>query len=130
MFSDILGSEFHTQGHSAHLPVVEFPAGTLAFALVESHANVDLDQFRLQFARGVEDGSLFFVGLEDRDDDDLIGSKLRRQDQALIVAVDHDDGPNDARGEPPRSRPAMLLLTILVEVLNLEGLCEILPQKV
>ncbi len=102
----------------------------MAFALIESDADAGFDQLGLQFARGIEDGGLFFIGFEDGDNDDLIRSKLRRQDQPLIVAVDHDDRANDARREPPRSRPAMLQLAVLIEVLDLESLGEILSEEV
>src|SRR6266852_5887994 len=96
LFGNVLGSEFHAQRDSTHFPVIEFPAGALAFSFIESDPDVDFDQLGLQFARGVEDGGLFFLRLENRDDHNLVRSKLRRQDQALIVAVDHDYGANDA----------------------------------
>ena len=130
MFGDVLGSQFHAQRDSPHLPVIEFPAGALTFAFIESHTDVGFYQLGLQFARSVEDGHLLFVRLEDGDNHNLTRRKLRREDEALIVAVDHDNGPNDACGEPPRCRPAMLQLAVLVEVFNLEGLGEILSQKV
>ena len=54
----------------------------------------------------------------------------RRQDQPLIVAVHHDDRADHARRKPPRSRPAVLQHAGLIEVANLEGFREILPQVV
>ncbi len=80
LFGNVLGTEFHAQRDSAHLPIVEFPAGALAFAFIQSDANAGLDQLRLQFSSRVEDGRLFLVRLEDGHDDDLIRRKLRRQD--------------------------------------------------
>ena len=77
MLGDIFGAEFYAQGHAAHLPIVEFPAGAVAFALIERDADVGFDQVGLQFARGIENGGLFFVGLEDGDDNDLVGRELR-----------------------------------------------------
>src|SRR5260370_15503103 len=130
LFGDVLGTEFHAQGNSAHLPIVEFPAGTLAFAFIESDTDVGFDKFGLQFARGIDNRRFFFVGLEDGHDDDLIRRKLLWQYQPLIVAVDHDDRANAAPGEPPRCRPAMLQLAVLVEIFDLEGLGEILSEEV
>ncbi len=40
----------------------------------------------------------------------LVRRQARRQDQALVVAVHHDDGADEARREAPRGRPAKLLL--------------------
>src|SRR5713226_9046019 len=129
LLSDVLGSELDAQGNAAHFPVVELPAGAGAFALVERNANVGLRELRFQFSRGVEDQGFFFVGLVNGNDNDLIGREFRRQDQPLIVAVHHDDGADDARGESPGRCPAMLELAVLVEVAHLEGLCEILTEE-
>ena len=62
------------------------------------------------FRARIEHRCLFFVGLENRNNHDLIRRQLRRQHQPLIVAVHHDDRADEARRKPPRSRPAMLQL--------------------
>src|SRR5467141_3668147 len=56
LFGDVFGPQFHAQRNSTHLPVVEFPAGALAFALIERDANVGLCQFSLQLARRIKNG--------------------------------------------------------------------------
>src|ERR1700719_134349 len=64
-----------------------------------------------------------------RDDYYLIGSNFWRQDEALVVAMNHDDGADYARGEPPGGCPAMLELAALVQIADLESLCEILAEE-
>jgi len=84
--------------YAPHLPIVEFQPGlwpsrsssvTRMLALTSSAFSL----------RAVSRTTPFLVRLEDRNDDDLIRRKFRRQDKALIVAVDHNMA-NDARGEP------------------------------
>ncbi len=77
----------------------------------------------------LEDAGFFFVVFEDGHDDDLIRRELGRQHEALIVAVDHDDCADHARGKSPGSRPAMLLHAGLIEVLHFKGLREILTEE-
>src|SRR5207302_9302753 len=42
LFGDVLGTEFHAQRDSAHLPIIKFPAGALTFAFIESHTDVGM----------------------------------------------------------------------------------------
>src|SRR5690242_2852582 len=46
LLGHILGPQFHTQRNPTHLPIVEFPAGTRALALVQSHSHVGCNKFR------------------------------------------------------------------------------------
>src|ERR1700686_433965 len=64
-----------------------------------------------------------------RDDYHLIGSNFGRQDETLVVAMDHDDGADDARRKPPGGCPAMLELAALIEVANFKRLCKVLAKK-
>src|SRR6266404_8885609 len=126
LFGDVFRPQFHAQGNAAHFPIVEFPAGALAFALIERDANVSFCQLRLQFARRFKDGCLLLIRLENWDNHGLVRRELGRQYQPLVVAVHHDDRSNDARGKTPGRGPAMLQLAVLVEVFDLECLGEIL----
>ncbi len=125
MLGHIFRSKFDAQRNALHFPIVELPTGAGAFALIERDANICFGQFCFQLARSVEDRRFFFVGLVDRNDHHLVRRNFRGQNQPLVVAVHHDDGPDDARGEPPRSRPAMLKLPILVQIAHFKCLRKI-----
>src|SRR5205823_14335950 len=89
------------RSHPAHLPIIEFPAGTLPFTLVKGHPNICLHQVRLQFARGFENRFLLFVRLEDGNNHGLVRRELWRHHQSLIIAVHHNDRAHHARRKPP-----------------------------
>ena len=96
---DILGPDLNSERHPAHLPLGELPARPLV-AFVEHHAHAGrLERVSNLFGAG-QDG-LAPVVPADRHDDDLIRSDARRQDQAAVIAVDHDDRAN----EPGRDAP-------------------------
>ncbi len=67
----ILGADFDTQRHAAHLPIVELEAGAGSFAFIGAHANAGGGQRVARFAGGVEDLGLFLVRFIDGDDHDL-----------------------------------------------------------
>jgi len=73
-------------------------------------------------------GALFVVGLVDGHENDLEGREPRGKDEALIVAVNHDDGAHKARREAPGGGPAMLEHAGFIEVADFERLGEILPE--
>ena len=79
LLGDVFRTQFDTEGHTAHLPVVEFPAGTGTFALIESYAKAGLGQLQFQIARHGHHAGFFFVGLADRNNDHLIRSQLGGQ---------------------------------------------------
>src|SRR5437762_13918774 len=53
----------------------------------------------------------------------------RRQHQALVVAVRHDEAADEPRGRAPAGRPRMIELALLVLKLDVERLREILPEE-
>src|SRR5579859_1498855 len=91
LLGHVFGTEFHADRNATHFPVVELPARAEAFALVQMHAEVGLDQLRFQVLGGLENAAFFFVGFIDRHDYGLNGGDAWRQNQALVVAVDHDN---------------------------------------
>src|SRR6266540_1675002 len=66
----------------------------------------------------------------DRHHDDLERGEAGRHDQPLVIAVHHDDRADESGGEPPRRRPAVLQLVTLIEILDVEGLGEVLAEVV
>jgi len=71
---------------------------------------------------------LFFV--HDGEDDDLRGRELGRKDEAVVVAMGHDDATDKTRGDAPRGGPGEFLLAGLVEEFNARSLGEILAEEV
>jgi len=60
----------------------------------------------------------------------LDGREFRRQDQALVIGVRHDERTDQACGDAPGGRPDVFQLVILVLELAIKCLGEILTQKV
>jgi len=52
------------------------------------------------------------------------------QDQAVVVAVRHDQAADHPRRHPPRRRPGVLQGLVAALELNLERLGEVLPEVV
>lgn len=78
---------------------------------------------------GLEDPLAAFV-LVDGDDDHLDGGEAGREDEAPIVPVGHDDGPDEAPGEAPARGVDVLHLEVPVLELDVKGAGEVLPQVV
>ncbi len=64
------------------------------------------------------------VGLPDGDDDDLLGRDGRRQDEALVVGVRHDERTERAPRQPPRGRVGGLFVLVFGRVGEVERLGE------
>ena len=67
-----------------------------------------VDQFSLHSLGHGQNGALFFIVFVDGHDDGLVGGQARGQDQTLVVAMNHNDGPNKAGAETPGGGPAVL----------------------
>jgi hypothetical protein len=76
------------------------------------------------------DRRLLLVLAEDRDDDDLDRRDVGRQDEARVVAVGHDRGPDHARREAPRRAVRVLADVVAVEELDAGGPREVLAEHV
>ena len=113
---DVLRAQLHTHRDAAHLLLGEFPAGGLIgrVDLRPEHGGQRLAHFLglLEHA---------FLVLRDRDDHHLRGRDVRRQDQAGIIAVHHDDGADDTGGQAPGGLVDVLELVILIGELDAEG---------
>src|SRR2546427_3923430 len=72
LFRDVFWTQLDPHRYAAHLPVVEFPAGTEAFALVERDTQTGLGEIGLQLLRWFHHGLFFHVGLEDGNNYGLI----------------------------------------------------------
>ena len=70
------------------------------------------------------------VALVDRDHHHLDRGEGRREDEAVVVAVGHDQGAHQAGGHAPGGGPDVFLLAFLVRELDVERLCEVLAQEV
>ena len=79
---------------------------------------------------GFHHGGFFGIVFVDGHDHHLDGRQAGRQHQALVVAVGHDDGADEAGGQAPGGGPGVLQLVVLIQELDVEGLGEVLPQEV
>ena len=66
----------------------------------------------------------------DRDDDDLHRRDLRRQDEAAVVAVGHDDAADQTRGDAPGRLEGVDLLVVLIRIENVERLGKAVAEEV
>ena len=66
----------------------------------------------------------------DRHDDDLIGRQRRRQHQAAVVAVRHDDAADEPRRDAPRRAPHVLHRLVARLERDVERLREVLSEVV
>ena len=97
----VAGADGETHGHALELVFGELPAGFVLGAVVV----FDREAFGLERVDkgsdvGVEFGHLV-VGLADGDDGHLDGRQLGRQDEAVVVAVGHDEGTHQSCGDAP-----------------------------
>ena len=70
-----------------------------------------------------------FLG-RDGNDDNLLGRDARREDQAIVVGMRHDQGANQAGGKAPRSGVDMLLFIIAIDEGDVLRFRKILPEVV
>ena len=104
-------------------------------AVVELHADLFAREFaRFQllfdpFAIFADLGTVV-VAAVDRQDDDVLGGQTRRQDEAVVVAVRHEKGADQPRGNAPRRRPSIGFAARLVLEFDFLGSGEVLPEEV
>src|ERR1700677_3606855 len=85
----------NTQRGTSKFPVIELEARRKSRAFVYVGTDALPLELVLQRVRGSQYAAKLLVS-SDRHDDYLIGSESGRQDEALIVAVGHDDGADYA----------------------------------
>ena len=107
---DIAGADLDAQGHALHLVLSALPAEAVV-------ADIDLDTHTGGLYRLVQLGGLLGdagLMLRNGHDDDLNGRYLGRQDEAVVVAVSHDDAADDTGRHAPRGLMGVLELVVLI----------------
>ena len=132
----VLGTELDAEGNTLELPVVELPGGSVALTSVDVGADTGL------LEGGEELVNLLHVcvlllgrhlgGEADGDEDGLDLGDTRREDETLVVTVDHDHDTDDTGGQTPRVLPDVDVLALLGGILDgdVEHLGEVLAQAV
>src|SRR5256886_5510775 len=110
--------DLHAHGHTAHFPLVELPARRI---VTQVHFHTNLAFEHLLYARYLFVNS-YFIGLftPDGDNHNLVRGNTRRQDQARLITMHHDDSTDDACAQSPACRRAILSLAIGIQVLDLK----------
>ena len=103
----ILGADLQAQRHALHFPLGELPAGGVV-AVIQLHAGVLAD---LLGQLGSLLGDAGLVG-GDGHHNHLDGGDGRGQDQAVVVAVGHDDGTHQTGGNAPAGLERMMQLVV------------------
>jgi hypothetical protein len=118
--SGLARTEFNTQRDTTKFPVVELPAGGVAFSLVA----IGTDTCSLQGGDKAVDLIVELLPLligslgsdTDRDDDRLGLSNARRKDQTAVVTVDHGHDTQSTGGQTPRVLPDVKRRLLLIRL--------------
>ncbi len=105
---DVLGADLDAHRHALHLVFGKLPAGCMV-GIIQLDAEV-LAQSGLQLVCFFEHAVLV---LGDRDHDHLDRRDARRQNQAVVVAVHHDQRADHTRGGAPRGLVRIVELVVL-----------------
>ena len=121
----VLGAQLQAQGHALHLPLAELPAGGVV-------AVVQLDAGVLADGGGHLGGLLGYAGLvgRDRHHHHLPGRNGRGQDQAIVVAVGHDDGAHQTGGDAPAGLEGVVQLVVPAGEGDVVGAAELVAEVV
>lgn len=113
----VLGADLKTKGHTAQLPVVELEARGIVIAQIRLGLDTGLLQAGRDVLAGVVDEVKIGLGRLDGqtagDDDGLIKRDAGREDQTLVVTVDHDHDADRAGRQTPRVLPDVDLLGLI-----------------
>ena len=121
----ILGADLQTQRHALHLPLGELPARGIV-AVVQLHAGILAD---LLGQLGSLLGNAGLVGC-DGHYDHLNGGHCRGQDQAVVVAVGHDDSAHQTGGNAPAGLERMMQLVVAAGKGHVISLAELIAKVV
>ena len=116
----------HPQGHALHLILGALPAHGVV-GLVGLHPEAGLLEPLLQRRRALEDAGLV---LGDGQDDDLDGSDLGREHQAVVVAVGHDNRADHPGGAAPGGLVGVLELVVPAGEGDAVGAAELIAKVV
>ena len=123
---DVARADLEAQRHALHLVLGELPAGAV-LGQVDLRADArGLD--RLEQLLGLF-GHARLVARH-WDDHQLDGRDARRQDEALVVAVGHDDRADQAGGHAPRGLLHVLQGVVLIRVGHVERLGKAVAEVV
>ena len=91
---NVASAELQSDGRAAHLPLVELVARVMRVTVIDGHAQTCFTQLSSDLmSLGGESRGIVLL-LSDRDDDKLSLGDFRRQDQSLVIRVDHNHGAN------------------------------------
>ena len=122
---DVAGADLQAHGHALHLPLGKLPAGLLV-AVIQLDAGI-LADLGGQLAALVQHAGL--VGSHGHDHD-LNGRDGRGQDQAVVVAVGHDDGADQAGGRAPGGLERILQGVVAAREGHVIGAAEFVTEVV
>ncbi len=126
---DVARSDLEPHRDALQFPLAELVAGAVLVAVVDLHPDQVAGELVFHLVRHLEHRAALLVGLVDRDDHHLDRGESGGQPQTAVVAVGHDHAADHARREPPRRRPRVLQLALLVEELDVVGLGEVLAEE-
>ena len=122
---DVAGADLQAHGHALHLPLGKLPAGLLV-AVIQLDAGI-LADLGGQLAALVQHAGL--VGSHGHDHD-LNGRDGRGQDQAVVVAVGHDDGTHQTGRNAPAGLERVVQLVVAAGEGHVIGLAELVAEVV
>ena len=91
---NVASAELQSDGRAAHLPLVELVARVMRVTVINGDAQACFTQLSSDLMGLVGESLGIVLLLSDRDDDKLSLGDLRRQDQSLVIRVDHNHGAN------------------------------------
>src|SRR5262249_25465005 len=103
---DVLRPYFDPERNATQLPFGELPARSFV-SFVQRHAYSGIPQYAFDLF-GFWQHSLAPVVAPDRNDDHLVRRHPRRQHQATIIPMHHDDGADQPCRDAPRRAPHVL----------------------
>src|SRR5690349_17580499 len=94
--------------HTLQFPLGEFESGLLRVAVIELHRQAELTQCFYDLVNLNGDSIAFFRIAEDGNYNDVDRRQFRRQHQAIIVRVSHDQGTHQTGAYTPGSSPNVI----------------------
>ena len=126
---DVFGTDLDAHGYAFDFPFVEFEAGGEVLALVDFESNRTLPAGGDAFD-GIHHECFFCIVFVNGHNDDLDGGETWRHDEAVVVAVGHDECADEAGADTPAGGPGELDGVGLVGERDVERFGEVLPQVV
>lgn len=113
---DVFRSVLDAHGYALQLPVVEFVSRAVGFTGIRLDTDSGFLEGIGDLLDACQEGLSFLLGgargEAAGDDDDLVGRDTGREDQPLVVAVNHNHDSNDAGRQTPRVLPDKKFLIV------------------